>query len=608
MADEVVKMFVEEYGPVAKQVSSQIGVAPSVLLSQWAMETNYGREIPGHFNLGNIKDFSGAGTEARDRQTKSVDKYLNFESPEAFGDYYAHMMKRLYPETLNTGSDIGKYSRGLSMGSKGSYYEVNPETYEGGLKSFHKGVSSFYKEPDEETTAGRIMREGKADEVMPKPSKRTEEAINPITGTAVGAATNLLGQVPFTPELPKEVDITGLQHKADLAEQKLIRAQDRLQERMTTTQGVPGGAGLDQLDQEFKAAQREYYEAQTAYNEAVAASKSKVAPTPAPAPQAPPEGALAGATPQVQTGEASLLPTEAQHERGIQGTTKETGITGRASQTTYQERTHDIAEQAARMQQVRENLAKQGVLAGGAEPQIPDFVGGKASTPAGVLAPTGAVESLANQQELQQRMEQERTEQERLAQQQEIERLKREQAFAKQSMGQAQSALTAGQRARQTRVNRAQTAVDTAQSRADEARLALAQGRENMPTAVERVLRPAEVTGVKAGQMHGALGGTGRLALGAGLGLYGTMSFNELVDRYNKGDRSPELMALLASSVGSAAALTPAMGPKTARIKGAGLMTAVPLAGYDLYKLFSDADKRVRMEEELKKRIPQSTP
>ena len=98
------------------------------------------------------------------------------------------------------------------------------------------------------------------------------------------------------------------------------------------------------------------------------------------------------------------------------------------------------------------------------------------------------------------------------------------------------------------------------------------------------------------------------LCLGAGLGLYGTLSFNELVDRYNKGDRSPELLSLLASSVGSAAALTPAMGPKTARIKGAGLMTAVPLAGYDLYKLFSDADKRVRAEEELRKRLPQSTP
>ena len=129
--------------------------------------------------------------------------------------------------------------------------------------------------------------------------------------------------------------------------------------------------------------------------------------------------------------------------------------------------------------------------------------------------------------------------------------------------------------------------------------------RSNAPKAL---MRPAEVTGVKAGQMHGVFGGAGRATVGAGLGLYGTMSFNELIDRYNKGDRSPELMSLLASSVGSAAALTPAMGPKTSRIKGAGLMATVPLAGYDLYKMFSDADKRVRAEEELKKRLPQTAP
>jgi flagellum-specific peptidoglycan hydrolase FlgJ len=89
MANDHVKMFTEEYSPIAVQVGKQIGVSPTVLLAQWGMETDYGRKVPGHFNLGNIKDMSGSGTSAVDNKSKTKDNYVNFESPEAFGDYYA---------------------------------------------------------------------------------------------------------------------------------------------------------------------------------------------------------------------------------------------------------------------------------------------------------------------------------------------------------------------------------------------------------------------------------------------------------------------------------------------------------------------------------------
>jgi flagellum-specific peptidoglycan hydrolase FlgJ len=87
MANDHVKMFAEEYGPIAEQVSKKTGIAPSLLLAQWGMESKYGRSPVGQFNFGNIKDLSGTGNEGVDNKTKSKDKYLNFESPEAFGDY-----------------------------------------------------------------------------------------------------------------------------------------------------------------------------------------------------------------------------------------------------------------------------------------------------------------------------------------------------------------------------------------------------------------------------------------------------------------------------------------------------------------------------------------
>ena len=192
MADDAAKMFVDEYKPVAERAAKEIGVDPTILLSQWAMETNYGRSIPGHFNLGNIKDFSGAGTEATDRQTESADKYVNFESPEAFGDYYAHMMKRLYPNALNAGSDIKGYASGLMSGVKGSYAETTPEDYESRIKNFHSNISSVYK-PGQETLAEKLMREGTGEQAIAAPEEKKEDVVSPLTGAAAGAVGAVSG-------------------------------------------------------------------------------------------------------------------------------------------------------------------------------------------------------------------------------------------------------------------------------------------------------------------------------------------------------------------------------------------------------------------------------
>ena len=43
MANKNIEQFVETYGPVAQQVGKQIGVDPSVLLSQWGVESRWGQ-------------------------------------------------------------------------------------------------------------------------------------------------------------------------------------------------------------------------------------------------------------------------------------------------------------------------------------------------------------------------------------------------------------------------------------------------------------------------------------------------------------------------------------------------------------------------------------
>ena len=91
-----------------------------------------------------------------------------------------------------------------------------------------------------------------------------------------------------------------------------------------------------------------------------------------------------------------MLPTEEQHARAIQGNKKETGITGRASQTTYNLRTQQIAEESRKQKQVMEELRKLGILTGEMKPL--SEMGGLASTPSGVIGPINAVEDLAKTQ------------------------------------------------------------------------------------------------------------------------------------------------------------------------------------------------------------------
>jgi hypothetical protein len=109
-------------------------------------------------------------------------------------------------------------------------------------------------------------------------------------------------------------------------------------------------------------------------------------------------------------------------------------------------------------------------------------------------------------------------------------------------------------------------------------------------------MRALEVTGVKSAG-KGMMGNTGRAISGGVLGAYAGMNANELKERYDAGDRSPELIKALIGVIGPSTALIPAMGPKTARIKGAGTIASGAVMGYDLYKMIQKANEQANAEE-----------
>ena len=167
MANKNIEQFIATYGPVAVQVANEINVDPNVLLSQWGMESRWGQSVPASFNVGGIKDFSGTGEKGKDNKTGSVDKYLKFEDPEVFGMYYADLIKRNFPKAVGTGDDVGAFSRGLSEGKRGSYFEIPATDYEQAIANAKAALPSNLPFSPKEQNADGDMVPGAAP--PPKP-------------------------------------------------------------------------------------------------------------------------------------------------------------------------------------------------------------------------------------------------------------------------------------------------------------------------------------------------------------------------------------------------------------------------------------------------------
>jgi hypothetical protein len=237
MANKNVEQFIATYGPVAQQVSKEINVDPNVLLSQWGLESRWGQTdmAKKHHNLGGIKDFSGNGFEAKDNKTGFTDKYVKFEDPEVFGMYYVDQIKRNFPGAVNTGLDVGAFTRGLASGKKGSYFEIPPEEY---LKSLTDAQSALpeSKEPPAKQDDGELKLGPPPPPPPPPPAEKS--GAGPAEKFLFGGAGAAVGSLA-TGKSAYDVQRTAtLAKRAGAEEAARIAAQ-----RAAVPPGAPGVQG-----------------------------------------------------------------------------------------------------------------------------------------------------------------------------------------------------------------------------------------------------------------------------------------------------------------------------------------------------------------------------
>jgi len=603
MANDHVKMFIEEYTPIAIQVSKKTGIAPSVLLAQWGMETGYGRSVPGHFNLGNIKDNYGGGTEAIDNKTGSKDKYINFESPEAFGDYYANMMRRIYPEVINVGSDITKYAQGLKNGVYGSYADKNTD-YESAIRGAYNVTTQFYTDPEKLPTARpltqaeQITQEKESQPVTPPTTGQPKEVIDPTNAMIAGAVGLPLGQIPFEAEMPARApDINASQKAVEDARIQYNVALDRLKSRNDPSAPLYGRKDISSLENDFAVSQSNLETAQRELDDAVAAQKaSKVtAPKTTASTTTPSSTAADTSNPLIVDPNA---PRTSQ-ERILQGNIDtETGNTGRQNMVFNEVTSYQKLEREANERALAEARKKGLVADTGETPRI-KFGAPTAATPSGIVLSGDVGKQVKMEQELNQNLADEQAQSQSLEDQRRMNELRYRQAEAERAHSQAQSELQKTQNARLSGINRAQTAFE---GRADAHKIAEAQleaDRLLAQKAPSMLQRPLEVTGVKTSKANPLIKG----GLGALAGYQGATAVNRLANmpvqqlllRFKQGDRSPEVInALMGAGIdltqaaSGAAVMVPAMGPRTARVKGAGAIGTALGGLYNAYQAVNE--------------------
>jgi hypothetical protein len=232
MANKNITKFIETYGPVAVQVSKQINVDPNVLLGQWGMESRWGQSVPASFNIAGIKDFSGHGKEAKDNQTGSMDKYVEFEDPEVFGMYYADQIKRNFPKAVNSGPDAGAFTRGLQTGKNGSYFgTTNQEEYLKRLTGAQNAIPENLQLPFEPTVKQEAKPEGEGemitvDAAPPPPPEPDTSGASPgerflTAGLGTAAGTLSTGAQAYSNQRTNTaVKRAGLEETARIKAQK----------------------------------------------------------------------------------------------------------------------------------------------------------------------------------------------------------------------------------------------------------------------------------------------------------------------------------------------------------------------------------------------------
>lgn len=141
-ANDKKQSFLKKYEEYFKSAGDELGVSPSVLASQFALETNWGKSvIPGTNNLGNIKatGWKGKTASARDNMLGTTDSYRAYDSLTESAADYARLIKKNYPDALNAGNDPEAFAKALQNGRGGRQYAEDPD-YVRKLKGIHKNL------------------------------------------------------------------------------------------------------------------------------------------------------------------------------------------------------------------------------------------------------------------------------------------------------------------------------------------------------------------------------------------------------------------------------------------------------------------------------------
>jgi len=541
--------FIQEYGPIADKIGAEIGVDPKIILAKFGLETGWGKSvIPGTYNLGNIKDFSGAGVKAYDKKEKSNDAYIKFEDPETFATYYVDFMKRLYPKAIGTGSDVDAFTTGLSQGVRGSY--ASAEDYGPAVRNAYSLVNARVESmKPEDNPFGTGPTEGERIAGEPEPPPVEQAAVtNKEDAALYGAGAGLLaGAVAQRTPLPATP-------KLEAAQERLRVAQDRLREVQSRGPGVSVGDLENELRMRQTAANQAAEELRRAQDELRATSRATPAPSAAGAATEVVDD-VAGASRKVpgSSGAANWVRAMGQDVPDVIAETAENmrKDNPRGGQAI-------IDRDVAAKQKIQQLGAGDYKLTGQGKGQLmlpPELAGERSS---------------AMERELAERQARETAERTRLAQQEEARRIAAQQRVeaarrARQQAGEARQ--QADQAAKQARTQ--QAATQRAQSGVNVAGEALERAKQAKPGLISQAGALTAKTYPKAlGVLSGAATG---------------MSSAEAIERYKKGDYSGAVLSTLEATFGVMSMLPPG-NPILLALRGLGTVGGLGLGAYEGYR------------------------
>jgi hypothetical protein len=549
--------FVKVYGPIAEQVGKDIGVDPRVILGKWGMETGWGKSTIGSYNLGNVKDVTKQGPKRFDKVEGSNDAYLNFESPQAWGNYYSGLIKRGYPKAVGAGEDTRKFVEGLGSGEVGSYYGKTPvDTYHNALTGGYTTASKHYVK-SEENPFGNPQPNPFDTEAEPNPFgdvsplpididkkppekrpnlKEMPEAYQKASrlvrnregdisvptvataGAAVGAIPELFGNKGL-----KEME-QGVKDAKAAFESAKANAQAAAGASSETAQKL--AAEASRLEQEYKASLTGYQALERELADAMAESKRYAAP------EVDARGKVAGASGSENYARKmpGQLPPEAMLAQ-VEDMTTGKNPRGMGA--------GDIAARNAANIETQKRLGMENYKMTGTGPEQL------------VLSPEETARRQAHMETNAQRAKQ-----------------------ISPQVDAARAEAEASAKAREAAEKLRQKEVAAAQKTAREAQTAATTAQTGVKTAVE-----AAPSGVgKVGALWQKIPGATILA-GAGMG----MSAAEALNRYEKGDTTGAVISTIQTLLDGMAMLPPGT-PVTAALKGIGVVGGLALTAGDLYR------------------------